>query len=352
MNQYFLAKTGWDFFDVSRAYGLGTIINILSGNVTITEAGNFYLIKSEKEDLNFENVEKIEGYFIKRDSERILSTLRRKNRDKKIKEIQRALTTKTEIEKLLKRYSEPNRPTLISPTKNKEFSETLYLSMEPAAVKGIRHEIILKKKYDEGSQVYVPKYDFCLSFLGHLQFAMRKWIGNKNIMIIPIPFNTKIKHSIDIIPRLNKTIKSHNGGWFVTIAWAATNLVREELEGKKQGKFTPRFKSLIYGVLEGTGHQLKPLTGGIFPLDHLNQIAKSKYGKDVLSKWHEIFKRTLQKGYEELVISLAKLIDDFNFSNYENYLNLHLRNEMDENRVKMGLYEKKSLEEVIKNVKF
>ncbi|MEM5815440.1 MAG: hypothetical protein QXL14_00120 [Candidatus Aenigmatarchaeota archaeon] len=352
MSHYFLAKSGWDFFDVSRAYGLGSIINALSGDATITETGSFYLIKSKKEDLNFENVEKIAGYFIKEECEGILSTLKGKNRDKKIKKIQKALTAKTEIEELVKEYSKPNKPTLISTIKNKDFSETLYLSMEPAAVKGIRHEIILRKKYDEGSQVYIPKYDFYLSFLGHLQFTMRKWIENKNILIIPTPLNTKIVHSREIIPRLKETIKGHNGGWFVTVAWTATNLVKEELEGKKQEKFIPRFKSLIYGVLEGTGHQLKPLTGGIFPLDHLHRIAQSKNGQDVLNMWHKIFKRTWKKGYEELAISLAKFIDDPSFSNYENYLNIHIRNEMDENRIKMGVYEKKSLEEVIKMSNF
>ena len=62
MNQYFLPKTGWEFFDVSRAYGLGILIDVLSGNVEISDMGGYYLIKTSGE-LVFHKIDDIFTYF-------------------------------------------------------------------------------------------------------------------------------------------------------------------------------------------------------------------------------------------------------------------------------------------------
>jgi len=61
MNRYFLPKTGWEFFDVSRAYGVGIIVHVLSGDAVVSDMGGFYLIESKRE-LNFERIDQIHRF--------------------------------------------------------------------------------------------------------------------------------------------------------------------------------------------------------------------------------------------------------------------------------------------------
>lgn len=58
MNQYFLPKSGWDFFDVSRAYGLGIVVHTLSEEATVSDVGGFYLVESSK-NVNFSRIDEI-----------------------------------------------------------------------------------------------------------------------------------------------------------------------------------------------------------------------------------------------------------------------------------------------------
>ena len=201
----------------------------------------------------------------------------------------------------------------------------------------------------------MPLNDFVVSVLGHVNVTIRKFSNMGMIFTIPSPAKTRILHVVsEIKKRIDESVKGlHRAGWFPSLAQIATNLVLEELRVEEGGKFAPKFGSLIYGVMMKTGNQWKPLTGGIFPLDFLHQIAKSSKAKDVLHKWKYIFERTApqhMKGYEDLPVTLAEFIANPSLSNYERYIKLHLRNELDKDRVKFGGYEKKVLEEVIKNV--
>jgi len=61
MNRYFLPKTGWEFFDVTRAYGVGIIVHALSGDAVVSDMGGFYLIESRRE-LDFERIDNIHRF--------------------------------------------------------------------------------------------------------------------------------------------------------------------------------------------------------------------------------------------------------------------------------------------------
>lgn len=129
-------------------------------------------------------------------------------------------------------------------------------------------------------------------------------------------------------------------------------MVLEEIRVKDSGKFAPKFASLLYGIMTKTGNQYKPLTGGIFPLDFLYQIAESIKGEEALNKWKDIFERTAyRKGYEGIPMALAEFIANPNLLNYERYIKLHLRNDLNDNRLKFGKYEYKILKEVMNFVR-
>ncbi len=149
MNRYFLPKTGWEFFDISRAYGLGVIVHALSGNAVVSDMGGFYLIES-REKLDFERLEQI--YLFLSDTQAwnwTLQTLTGKDkktgkekREIKKMEVIAFLTDVSQIKILLKSFEDLRTPPIIG-----EGNETLYQAIDLAATKGIRDAVL--KSYSE-----------------------------------------------------------------------------------------------------------------------------------------------------------------------------------------------------------
>ncbi len=345
MSRYFLPKSGWEFFDVSRAYGVGIIVHALSGDAIVSDMGGFYLIES-KRDVNFDRLDEIHRFLGDDQAWNwTFLTIGGGQREKTKKRIVELLNSAGNIQGVLDDLRELNSPVSVGIGE-----ETLYQPMELAATKGVRDEILLKKQYSEGSPIKVSTSDFAVSVLGHVNVTIRKFSNMGMIFTIPTPTRTKILHVIrEIKKRVDESVKGlHRAGWFPSLAQIAINLVLEELQVEEGGKFAPKFGSLIYGVMTKTGTQWKPLTGGIFPLDFLHQIAESNEARDVLNKWKNVFEWTaFRKGYEDIPTALAEFVANPNLSNYERYIKLHLRNELDNARLKFGSYEKKVLEEVM-----
>ncbi|MCX8152551.1 MAG: hypothetical protein N3D19_05895 [Archaeoglobaceae archaeon] len=344
MNRYFLPKTGWEFFDVSRAYGLGIVTYVLSDDATVSDLGSFYLIES-KNDLNFEKIEQIHKFFGEdEDWNWTLLTIGKSHRENTKNKIMSYLSDISKVKGLLNSLNELKSPSTVG-----EGKETLYQPMELAATKGIRDEVLLKKQYSEGYSIKITIEDFCLSALGHVNMTIRKFSDLGSIFTLPTPNKTRILHLKEIRDRISESVRGiHRAGWFTSLAQIAVNLVLEEIRVAEGGKFSPKFGSLIYGVMTKTGTQWKPLTGGIFPLDLLYQIAEMDFGKNVLNKWREIFEWTaFRKGYEDLASSLAEFIANPTLLNYERYIRLHIRNELNKKKIKFGSYDEKVLEEVI-----
>ncbi|HIH69794.1 hypothetical protein [Methermicoccus shengliensis] len=345
MNRYFLPKTGWEFFDVSRAYGVAIIVHALSGDAIVSDMGGFYLIESKRE-LDFGRIDQIHRFLGDDQAWNwTFLTIGSGQREKTKKKVVEFLRNIENIRNILDGLKEMKSPVSIGSGK-----ETLYQPMELAATKGIRDEILLKKQYSEGSSVKVSIDDFSMSVLGHVNATIRKFSNMGMVFAVPSPTRTRILHLVDEIKkRIDDSVKGlHRAGWFPSIAQIAINLVLEEIRVEEGGKFAPKFGSLIYGVMVKTGNQWKPLTGGIFPLDFLHQTAESNEAKNVLNKWKNIFEWTaFRKGYEDLPTTLAEFIANPNLSNYERYIRLHLRNELDNDRISFGSYEEGILKEVI-----
>jgi hypothetical protein len=257
------------------------------------------------------------------------------------------LTDKESMITVIKNYENLNSPSIIGTDK-----QTLYQTMDLAATKGIRNEILLKKNYSDGTNIKISDKDFALSLLGHINFTIKKFSDFGLILVAPTPLKTELKNVRQIYANLKGNVKvAHKAGWFPTITQIAINLVSEEIMVKDGGKFAPKFGSLIYSIMRKTGNQWKPSTGGIFPLDFLHQIADSDNAINILNKWKKIFGWTSRKnGHEDLPTSLAEFIANPNLFNYQRYVNFHLRNEIDKDNIKFGDYKKEDFLEVMKNV--
>lgn len=354
MQDYYISKSGLYMYDLSRAYGLGYILNFLSNcEVIVKDLGHHYSLEvNTNPDLN--NVPKLSiliGEGLRWD--RVFLTLKRVQRENKRKELRDSLLSRDFVLGILNTFQELTEPRFL-PSKSGN-GETLLQSLELGATKGFREHTRLRS-YTEGTQVYIPKEDFILSVIGHLHFTIWKWSAGKAVSILLSPavegVNIGPSGSLkDLKDRVEQAVRSHRAGVLATLANTAINLARKAYEMKMEGLlFIPKFSSLIYGVMVASGQQMKPYGGGIYPLDFPYKLIESTRAGEIFDRWIEIFNITnIRAGYEDLAIYLAEFITYPSLETLERYLKTHLRFFLSKD-IKVSIYEESIMEEVMQYV--
>ena len=350
--EYYVVKSGMQMYDLSRAYGLGYIINKLSNSKSVVKDFGYYYLIENNGKTEVKNISKLSALT----SEDLpwwgpLATIKG-NRQSKIKEIKKSIRKKETIKTLLENYNSP------SPPKVKR-TEVLYGAMELSAVKGERKE---KKaeKYTEGDPFKIPKLDFLLSVIGHINLTIWKFKKEKNnatiisILLTPSVAGINIGGAGDICSlknALERATSIHRCGVLPTLSNVATNLGKLIYEMKHEERlFTPKFSSLIFGIMVGAGQQMKPNVGGVYPLDLLYKIIDStEKSGEIFDHWVDIFRATNRPGYEDLALNLSELITHPSEKTLDSYLRTHLRIFLSK-KVRPRLYENEIMKEVLKNV--
>lgn len=350
--QYYIAKSGMQMYDISRAYGLGYILNILSScEAFVKDLGYFYLVEVNKNpDLN--NMQKLSiltGEDLRWD--RVFLTLKGTQRENKRKELRNSLLERDFILRVLNTFQDLKEPRFL-PSKS-ESAETLLQSLELGATKGLR-EFIRLRSYTEGTQVYIPKEDFVLSVVGHLHFTI--WKGRRGDKAISILLSPGVEgvniggsgNLKDLKDKVEKATRSHRAGISVTLSNISINLARKIYEMKWEKQiFLPKFSSLVYGVMVGAGQQMKPYGGGIYPLDFPYKLIESANAGEIFDKWIDVFNKTnIRAGYEDLAIYLSEFITYPSLETLDRYLKTHLRFYITKD-IKVTLFEEKIMEEVM-----
>ena len=336
MNRYLVPKTGWQFLDLAKAYGLGIVVHTLSKEAIIADTGSYYEIRSKNEP-DFSELPKIRGYLGEDIDEwgNVLATLSKARIKTLRRDMVEFFTNEDNIKQVLR-------------LKLNGKSVTLPQSLELGASKGIRKAVL--SSYSE-SQVKIPAEEFYLAVLGAINISV--WKGSKDylVAVYPLPLDTRVEDVYTIKHRLKESVKGfHRAGYFSTVARIAVRLVKEEKELMRGGSFLPKIGGILYGVMLRTGNQPKPFTSGLFPLDFLHSLVETLKGEEAIDKWIEILDRTSYiKGYEDIAMALSKFIAEPTLENYYSYIRLHLRNELRSNSIKFGSYDADSLLEVLKN---
>ncbi|NJE06356.1 hypothetical protein E3E36_09405 [Thermococcus sp. M36] len=337
MNRYLVPKTGWQFLDLAKAYGLGIVVHTLSKEAIIADTGSYYEIRSKNEP-DFSELPKIRGYLGEDIDEwgNVLATLSKARIKTLRRDMVEFFTNEDNIKQVLR-------------LKLNGKSVTLPQSLELGASKGIRKAVL--SSYSE-SQVKIPAEEFYLAVLGAINISV--WKGSKDylVAVYPLPLDTRVEDVYTIKHRLKESVKGfHRAGYFSTVARIAVRLVKEEKELMRGGSFLPKIGGILYGVMMRTGNQPKPFTSGLFPLDFLHSLVETLEGEEAIDKWIEILDRTSYiKGYEDIAMALSTFIAEPTLENYYSYIRLHLRNELRSNSIKFGSYDADSLLEVLKNV--
>ena len=337
MNRYLVPKTGWQFLDLAKAYGLGIVVHKLSREAIIADMGSYYEIRS-KNKLEFSELPRVREYLGEDIEEwgNVLGTLGKAKIKTLRKEMIEFFTNEDNIKQVL----------------NLEFNGkpvTLPQSLELGASKGIRKAV--PSSYLE-DQVKIPAEELYLAVLGAINISIWKGSKDYSVVVYPIPSDTRIDDIRAIKDKLKESVKGfHRAGYFSTVARIAVRLVKEEKELMSGGSFLPKIGGILYGVMMKTGNQPKPFTSGLFPLDFLHSLIEMPEGEEAIDKWIDILDRTSYiKGHEDIAMTLSKFIAEPTLENYYSYIRLHLRNELRSDSIKFGSYDADSLLEVLKNV--
>jgi hypothetical protein len=355
--EYYVVKSGMQMYDLSKAYGLGLILQKLSGSIAkVKDFGYYYLVDIQTEC----DLRKIDDLplLLPEESDKkwnyLFLTLKGKGMDNKIKELKKLIINKNTISTILNKFAIINQPEFFD-SKRKNKDETLYESLDLGATKGFR-EKIRGVVYHEGKQLYVPKEDFLLSVIGHINFTIWKWKMEKKAgQLIMILFNPslegiKIGTSVDarnITRRVGDSLTTHRAGIFPTLSYAAVLLAKEISLQKER---IVKFSNLTFGIMVGSGQQRKPYGGGAYPLDFLHKIINStEKATEIFEQWINIFRLTNKPGYEDLALYLSEFITHPSEETLEKYLKAHLRIFLSR-EIKPKLYEYDIIEEVVRNV--
>lgn len=337
MNRYLVPKTGWQFLDLAKAYGLGIVVYTLSKEAILADKGSYYEVRSKNEP-DFSELPEITRYLGEDIEEwrNVLATLSRARIRTLREDMMGFFTDEDNIKRVLQLELSGK-------------SVTLPQSLELGASKGIRRAVL--SSYTE-SQVKIPAEEFYLAVLGAINVSIWRVSRDYSVAVYPLPRNTMIRHILDIKSKLKDSVKGfHRAGYFSTVARIAVRLVKEEKELTRGSSFLPKIGGLLYGVMLRTGNQPKPFTSGLFPLDFLHSLAETLEGEETIAKWIEILDKTSYiKGYEDIAMALSKFIAEPTLEKYNSYIRLHLRNELRSNSIKFGSYDADSLLEVLKNV--
>ncbi|MDI6902644.1 MAG: hypothetical protein QMC77_02765 [Methanocellales archaeon] len=354
--QYYVMKTGMEMFDACRAYGLGLVLDTLREDdekeVIVSNVGIYYSVEGPEIDKSAVNrlMHLLDPNLAWKETFLTIQRSRRgdlkkatKNKIDKIGD-----TLRDDVDQILRKYEKPV-PVEFSSSKG----ETLYQSMELAATKGYRVPIRSKVAYTEGSSIKVPAEDWALAALGEAHFTV--WKGGVALAtIIPQPEKVMVMHCRDIRNSIDQT-NVNRVSTLTTLAHMAVLLMSEIRNRKRSGDpFIDKFSSLIYGAMRRTGGQLKPASGGIFPLDFLYNLMESdpEISGEIFEMWDHVFRIRNAKGrsLEDLSLSLSEFIAHPMMETQENYLKVHLRYLIKDD-VKIRAYTEECIKEVMKNVR-
>lgn len=383
MASYFVVKSGMEVFDLTRAYGLATVLDILGGREIIVKDFEYYFKITCSDSANLDNASNLSAIVV--DELNWRSVIRTGNVRDSQQIVKEWINNKKNIEITLKKFreirpfDEKDRRTSIVITKRKKSGEevekkiteqTLLQSMDPRATKGFREEK-LGRKYDEGKNVKVPLEDWVLCLVGHLNSTVffegerKRGISTKLVALLPIP--SAEGTLIDAVRRdiktyLEENLRWHVGGTVPTVTYSAISLRKFILQNIYRPSIRKsRISSLLFycmGRPPRPQAQWKPEEVGKFDLEHVKNysVKTLELWEDLLRKINTVDFRGLGD-FKDVAIYLSEFISNANNENLfrclASHLGMVLRCKSKERLAPFTpwLFSEESVKEVLKNVR-
>lgn len=342
--RFYVNKTGFEMFDVFRAYGLAfAITGFQSYNVDarISDKDYMYCVDVEGTIPNKPDPE----LFVDSDEWMKVFGRRkwRKDAKKKPPKIDCEEIFNAEYQKILDLHRRMDRVPDIG-NKTKE-SRTLYQTFDVSASKGFR-EAKVGSTYHEGSQLYVDKYSWSVACIGRVFFGVRIVRGGRKkgyaLTLVPTPKAVLLHEQRQFLKDLDL---KHLCGLSPNATLVHYGVKLSLLLTEKRPNI--RYGSIAFNVLQRTGQQPKPAGGGKYSLDLLEKLSTSR---KVLEGFDREFALSFVKGVrQDVALALTDFLLRPTLENFRTLESLYIRGQIDK-KVKLPLWERGQLEEILDNV--
>jgi len=342
--RFYVNKTGFEMFDVFRAYGLAfAITGFQSSNVDarISDEGYMYCVDIDGTIPNKPDPE----IFV--DSDEWMKVFgkgtRRKDAKKKLPKVDCEETFNAEYQKILDLHRRMDYVPVIGD--RLEDGRTLYQTFDVSASKGFR-EAKVGSTYHEGSQLYVDKYSWAVACIGRVFFGVRVVRGGRKkgyvLTLVPNPEVVLLHEQRQFLKDLDL---KHLCGLSPNATLVHYAVKLSLLLTKKRPDI--KYGSIVFNVLRRTGQQSKPAGGGKYSLDLLEKLSTSRR---VLEEFDREFALSFVKGIrQDVALTLTDFLLHPTLEDFRTFESLYIRGQIDK-KVKLPLWEKEQLEEILKHV--
>ncbi|MCS7173479.1 MAG: hypothetical protein N0A24_08870 [Armatimonadetes bacterium] len=343
---YYITKTGLDAFDTARAWGLGTTINVITGDeVRITDSYWAYIVEPASAVSANPNLAGNTGWetlFEDGNWQRVFLTVKgdwSSKRDKARNTLQQQIATI---------LCDLQNPTNIVPFGT---GESLPGGLDPTGFKGLRHTT--RAQYQEG-QLKVRKDHWALACLGMARcgtYRDAKEAGQSNwLALLPVPQNIHFSYFRDVQELFRVPGLKYHGVQNAAAHYAVQLAERLRRRAAAQGDLQDRYSAVLYFRLFGARQQIKPAQGNQLRLEPLMKaIAQDPDKTQPMLQWLDYcFRLGSTTGAEDLTLAATELVMRWDLDTYDRLVRTMIRYQKHIKRE--NLPDTKTLEKVISYV--
>jgi hypothetical protein len=320
---YYITKTGLDAFDTARAWGLGVVLNVITGDeVHITGVDWAYIVEPASavaSGVSLSGNTAWSSLFQEESWQRVFMTAKggwsgKRDQAKQI--------VQQQISPLLTNLQNPANTVALGT------GESLPGGLDPTGFKGLRHAS--RAQYREG-QLNVPEGHWALACLGmaacgsyypvyRSKESRRRQRPDEYLALLPVPEMTTCSYFRDIQDLFMKRSSLQYSGVQNAAAHYAVQLAeRLRRRAAAQGSLQDRYAAVLYFRLFGAGQQTKPAQGNQLRLEPLMEaIAQDPHRTQPMLEWLDYcFRLGATKGAEDLALAATELVMRWDLETYD-----------------------------------
>jgi len=326
---YFVKKTGFDMFDVLRAYGLAHLLRAADAHgVTIQQTSYEYTISSQREPRAKIDKQMREDLLKENRYYGILATQRKQEvRRGLLKDIRNSLTQ--ELGDIFSWHTDKRNSPVLTTEKGSDIV-TIPQSMDVSASKGMR-ETKLGAGYNEGGQIGTDRVSWTVAAVGAAFYQRRENTtdSSSQIALTFDPIRVNLLHDQQIRKDLAQTGLCCLSTLTIICHWAVRLAYVLSTRKSSYGGFTASYDAVLFNSSQSVGRkhkQLKPSGGGRFGIEHLLSLTNTPSGQQAIDKINRLFERSSSRETSGVAFALAEYIHTPSLANFSRYAELHLRN--------------------------
>jgi hypothetical protein len=352
---YYITKTGLDAFDTARAWGLGVVLNVITGDeVHITGVDWAYIVEPASvvaSGVSLSGNTAWSSLFQEESWQRVFMTAKGgwSGKRDKAKDV-----VEQQIGSLLTNLQNPANTVALGS------GETLPGGLDPTGFKGLRHESKAGgyHKSSPEDQLEVPKDHWALACLGMATCGTYRPVKEARqinwLVLLPVPQEVRFSYFRDVQELFRLPGLKYHGIQNAAAHYAVQLAERLRRRAAAQGSLQDRYSAIFYFKLFGAGQQMqmKPAQGNQLRLEPLMEaIARDPHGTQPMLEWLDYcFRLGSTKGAEDLALAATELVMRWDLDAYDRLVRILVKYQA-QGRIKGDhLPETRTVKEVMSHV--